>query len=104
MSIAAGDETGQRGPPEPSFDLIRKLWRVGSMFFFGDRKAKARFLLFIVLLLCAVCAGSSLPSPSLRLAAWLMSFANPLGVLGQVGLPLGKLFPLLLQCSSWHRL
>ncbi|KAG0612261.1 hypothetical protein M758_6G014300 [Ceratodon purpureus] len=57
MSIAAGDETGQRGPPEPSFDLIRKLWRVGSMFFFGDRKAKARFLLFIVLLLCAVCAG-----------------------------------------------
>ena len=61
--MAVGLGSGQRGPPEPSFDVIRKLWRVASLFFYGDRRAKARFLLVIVLVLCAVCAGFS---PSLN--------------------------------------
>lgn len=64
--MSLGDGVGQRGPPEPSLDLIRKLWRVGSLFFFGDRRVKARFLLVIVLCLCAVCAGLSLFLPFSR--------------------------------------
>lgn len=68
-AAAAAEDVGGRGgaesPPKPSFDVIRKLWKVGSMYFFGDRKAKARFLLFIVLVLCAVCAGPRFSSPCL---------------------------------------
>jgi ABC-type uncharacterized transport system fused permease/ATPase subunit len=55
MTLGVG--TGQRGLPEPSLDLIKKLWRVASLFFYGDRRAKARFLLVIVLVLSTVCAG-----------------------------------------------
>ncbi|XP_024517475.1 uncharacterized protein LOC9661751 [Selaginella moellendorffii] len=41
----------------PSRRLLRKVWRVAAVFFRGDRKRKAYWLLSIVLLLCAICAG-----------------------------------------------
>lgn len=51
-STASELGTRQQGPPDLSLDVSRKLWRVGSMYFFGGRKARARYLLFIVLILC----------------------------------------------------
>ncbi|KAG0586542.1 hypothetical protein KC19_2G098800 [Ceratodon purpureus] len=57
MPTTSGLGTGQRGPPKLSFDLVKKLWRVASLFFYSDRRAKARFLLVIVLVLSAICAG-----------------------------------------------
>lgn len=58
MSATSGDGMAQASlGPTPSFELIRKLWRVGKLFFMGDRKVKARMLLVVVLALCAVCAG-----------------------------------------------
>lgn len=58
MSAASGDGMAQASlGPTPSFELIKKLWRVGKLFFMGDRKVKARMLLVVVLALCAVCAG-----------------------------------------------
>lgn len=55
--MASEDGTRQQHYLEPSFSLMRKLWRISRMYFYGDRKSKARFLLVIVLILCAVCAG-----------------------------------------------
>ncbi|KAH9576495.1 hypothetical protein CY35_01G165400 [Sphagnum magellanicum] len=58
MAEMAGEAASSRQEgPSPSLHMVRKLWRVAIIFFVGDRKLKARFLLALVLILCAVCAG-----------------------------------------------
>jgi hypothetical protein len=64
MAEMAGEAASSRQEgPSPSLHMVRKLWRVAIIFFVGDRKLKARFLLALVLILCAVCAGLSLSFP-----------------------------------------
>eukprot|EP00250_Pteridium_aquilinum_P026495 c33097_g1_i1 orf=135-2078(+) len=41
----------------PSWPLLRKMWKVGSMFFKSERKRRAWLLLALVFILCALCAG-----------------------------------------------
>ncbi|KAH7287426.1 hypothetical protein KP509_32G055900 [Ceratopteris richardii] len=41
----------------PSWPLLCKMWRVGSMYFKSGCKYRACFLLGLVLILCALCAG-----------------------------------------------
>ncbi|KAL2630011.1 hypothetical protein R1flu_014697 [Riccia fluitans] len=43
--------------PKFSWVLVKKMWRVGVMYFKGDKRRKACTLLALTLSLCAICAG-----------------------------------------------
>ncbi|BBN07121.1 vitamin B12/bleomycin/antimicrobial peptide transport system ATP-binding/permease protein [Marchantia polymorpha subsp. ruderalis] len=53
VASAGSAQTG----PKFSWVLVKKMWRVGIMYFKGDKRKKACTLLAVVLTLCAICAG-----------------------------------------------
>eukprot|EP00249_Psilotum_nudum_P022001 c28335_g1_i2 orf=1323-2528(+) len=58
VSISVGSAATPRRGPLASWSLVLNVWRLGGLYFHGaDSKRKARFLLLVVLLLCAVSAG-----------------------------------------------
>lgn len=74
MSVATAESLVRQPAPKPSFELVRKLWRVGIIFFTGDRRVKARVLLVLVLVLCAVCSGTVSLSLSLSVSPGPLCF------------------------------
>ncbi|CAM6096254.1 unnamed protein product [Calypogeia fissa] len=55
--FGGGNNGSSPAGPKFSWVLLQKMWRVGIIYFQGDRRKKACTLLALVLSLCAVCAG-----------------------------------------------
>ncbi|KAL3687738.1 hypothetical protein R1sor_014047 [Riccia sorocarpa] len=57
VNSATASSASSTGNPKFSWMLVKKMWRVGVMYFKGDKRRKACTLLTLTLSLCAICAG-----------------------------------------------